>query len=99
MSESSVSFVRMDIHKDSIPFAVLTEASPSPVLQIRIPNTLKVVDEILDELHRHGTVFACYEAGPCGYGLARYIYSKGIQCQKFALSPKSPKFSGLGHPV
>jgi len=92
MSESSVFFVGMDVHKDSITFAVLTEASPSPVLQVRKPNTQKAVDEILDKLYGQGTVFACYEAGPCGYGLARYIESKGIQCQVFAPSkiPRKP---------
>jgi len=92
MSESSVFFVGMDVHKDSIHFAVLTEASPSPVLQVRKPSTHKAVDEILDKLHGQGTVFACYEAGPCGYGLARYIESKGIQCQVFAPSkiPRKP---------
>jgi transposase len=92
MTESSVFFVGMDVHKDSINFAVLTETSPSPVLQVRKPNTRKAVDEILDKLHGQGTVFACYEAGPCGYGLARYIESKGIQRQVFAPSkiPRKP---------
>ena len=85
MNEPSEFFVGMDVHKDSINFAVLTESSPSPVLQVRKPNTHKAVDEILDKLHGQGTVFACYEAGPCGYGLARYIDNKGIQCQVFAL--------------
>ena len=37
MSESSVFFGGMDVHKDSINFAVLTETSPSPVLQLRKP--------------------------------------------------------------
>ncbi|MBA7576949.1 hypothetical protein ES708_18795 [subsurface metagenome] len=35
MNESSEFFVGMDVHKDSISFAVLTETSPSPVLQVR----------------------------------------------------------------
>ena len=84
MNESSEFFVGMDVHKDSISFAVLTETSPSPVLQVRKTNTHRAVDETLDKLYGQGTVFACYEAGPCGYGLARYIESKGIQCQVFA---------------
>jgi transposase len=92
MSESSVFLVGMDVHKDSINFAVLTETSPSTVLQVRKPSTHKAVDEILDKFYGQGTVFACYEAGPCGYGLARYIESMGIQCQVFAPSkiPRKP---------
>ena len=81
MNESSEFFVGMDVHKDSISFAVLTETSPSPVLQVRKTNTHRVVDETLDKLYGQGTVFACYEAGPYGYGLARYIESKGIKFQ------------------
>jgi len=92
MNVSSEFFVGMDVHKDSINFAVLTETSPSPVLQIRKTNTHKAVDETFEKLYAQGTVFACYEAGPCGYGLARYIESKGIQCQVFAPSkiPRKP---------
>jgi len=84
MSESSEFFVGMDVHKDNINFAVLTELSPSPVLHVRKPNTHKAVDETLDKLCAQGTVFACYKEGPCGHGLARYIERKGIQCQVFA---------------
>ena len=52
----------------------------------------KAVDEFLDKFYGQGTVLAFYEAGPCGYGLARYIESKGIQCQVFAPSkiPRKP---------
>jgi len=80
MNEPGEFFVGMDVHKDSINFAVLTETSPLPVLQVRKANTHRAVDAILDKLYGQGTVFACYEARPCGYGLASCIESKGIQC-------------------
>ncbi|MBA7545045.1 hypothetical protein ES705_37407 [subsurface metagenome] len=51
MNESSECFVGMDVHKDSINFAVLTETSPSPVLQVRKTNTHRAVDETLDKLY------------------------------------------------
>lgn len=60
MNEPSEFFVGMDVHKDSINFAVPTESSPSPVLQVRKSNTHKAVEEILDKLHGQGTVFAYY---------------------------------------
>jgi transposase len=50
------------------------------------------VDEILDKLTGQGTIFACNEAGPCGYGLAHYIENNRIQYQVFAPSkiPRKP---------
>ena len=51
MNKSIEFFVGMDVHKDSINFAVLTETSPSPVLQVRKTNTHKAVDEILNTLY------------------------------------------------
>jgi len=54
MNESSEFFVGMDVHKDSISFAVLTETSPSPVLQVRKTNTHRAVDETLDKLYGQG---------------------------------------------
>jgi hypothetical protein len=42
MNESGVFFVGMNVQKDSTNFAVLTETSFSPVLQVRKPTTRKI---------------------------------------------------------
>ena len=43
-------------------------------------------------LDTHGNIMACYEAGPCGYGLYNLLTSMNIECQVIAPSriPKSP---------
>jgi len=55
MSESSAFFVGMDVHGNSVNFALLTETSFSPVLRVRKPGTHKAVNEILDKLYGQDT--------------------------------------------
>jgi transposase len=38
----------------------------------------------VDKVRRGGAVRCCYEAGPCGFTLYRYLSSRGIPCEVIA---------------
>jgi transposase len=59
-----------------------------------IAHDLPTLEKLLGKLQRQGsTLRVCYEAGPCGFGLARRLLELGIDCQVIAPS-LIPKRSG-----
>jgi transposase len=60
----------------------------------RSPNTFHSVNKLLRKLgHPDKELRVCYEAGPCGFVLARFLKKKGIACD--VISPSlTPKGAG-----
>lgn len=93
MSES-INWVGLDVHKDSVVVAILEGDEPQDNAEIlTVQHTSKAVRRLVKRLSAGDTeVRACYEAGPCGYGLHRFLTSLGIVCEVIApsLIPKKP---------
>jgi transposase len=47
---------------------------------------LPTIGRFLTRLQHHGAVQCCYEAGPCGFALQRYLTTQGIACEIIAPS-------------
>lgn len=73
-------YVGLDVHKDSIVMAV-AESGNAPA---EIAKRLEFSEpQLLASLRRLGPLASlrvCYEAGPTGYGLQRFLASKGVDC-------------------
>ena len=77
---SKLRFIGLDVHKDSIVIA-LAESGQAPA------EVLKRIDwsepRLLAELRKLGPVSdlrVCYEAGPTGYGLQRFLAAARVNC-------------------
>jgi transposase len=94
MAKSTPLFVGLDVHKDSIAVAHAAGGSAEPPVFVGAIGPRQAdLDQLLRRLQgkTHALTFA-YEAGPCGYGLYRYLTGKGLACQVVApsLIPKKP---------
>jgi len=86
MANDSTVFVGLDVHKDSIVAAYSVGFG-----EVQSLGQIGVLDRDLDRLCRRmqskaSTVVFVYEAGPCGYGIQRYLSRKGVVCQVCAPS-------------
>jgi transposase len=94
MLEITPVFVGLDVHKETISVAYAsggTAAAPEFVGEIGTRQC--DVDKLLRRMNsRSSRVIIAYEAGPCGYGLHRYLTGKGVDCRVVApsLIPKKP---------
>lgn len=88
---TTLRFIGLDVHAETIVIAVADEGSTPAVI-------LKVIgyDEgrLLSELRKLGTLGSlrvCYEAGPTGFGLERFLRSHRVHCVVVApsLTPQS----------
>lgn len=86
MSEP-ITFVGMDVHKNSIHVAMLLPGSSSPVTWSQGTDA-EAVRKLLIRLVKKasGSVRCCYEAGPTGYALQRTLSRQGIECMIVAPS-------------
>jgi transposase len=81
MRETITSYVGLDIHKDSIAIAVADAGRDPPRF---IGTTVPELASLLRALGRvspTGKTLVVYEAGPCGYGWARYLNAHGWACE------------------
>ena len=69
----SIIYLGMDVHKDSIPVAVLPMTAKSPTRLERRPNDLPKLKRFLDRVARDGELRVCYEASGAGYVLHRAL--------------------------
>jgi transposase len=92
MHQSSTLYVDMDVHKDSIAVASVTQEHGAEVIPLGTIGTRQVdIDHLTRKLQskaKHRVLV--YEAGPCGYWLYRDLSKRGYDCGVVApsLMPK-----------
>jgi len=91
-------YLGQDVHKDRIITAVAEEGRTGEVRDTgAISNDLQALEKFIARLRKaHGKeviIRACYEAGPCGFGIARRLKQLGVECDVVAPS-MTPKRSG-----
>jgi len=73
------------VHKNTISAAVLEPGSMVPVVD-KISADDESVRRLVARFEEPGRVWACYEAGPTGYELARVLRGAGMRCEVIAPS-------------
>jgi transposase len=90
MLESTV-IIAFDQHAASVVAAVLLAGHRTPSLYPLAPD-LPTIGRFVARVGRQHTVHCCYEAGPCGFELQRFLTGRHIACDVIApaLIPRRP---------
>jgi transposase len=80
-----VPVLAMDVHKSTISAGVLSPEATSPVVD-KISSDDESVRRLVGRFDDPTRVWACYEAGPTGYELARLLRGLGVRCEVIAPS-------------
>jgi transposase len=84
MKETITSFVGLDVHKDSIAIAVAEAGRQAPRFIGTVVPRMASLHKVLRDIGRPARTLVVYEAGPCGYGLARGLSAEGYACEVVA---------------
>jgi len=85
-------FVGLDVHKETIAVAVADRGVAAPRSLGVIRNDLDELRKMLRKLGSPASLQVCYEAGPCGYVVYRFLQRLKIACSIIApsLIPRRP---------
>jgi transposase len=89
-------YIGLDVHKDSITLAIAESGRDGEIrLYGTITNDLHALEKVLAKIrkaHLKTRLEICYEAGPCGFGIARRLQQLKVPCLVAApsLIPKKP---------
>lgn len=86
MQDTITSFVGLDIHKDSIAVAVAEAGRSAPRFIGTVTPTARALCSALKRCGQPQHSLIVYEAGPCGYGWARYLNAHDWRCEVIAPS-------------
>jgi len=89
MDQSSKTlYIGLDVHKESIAVAYAPEDRSAEVVSLGPIGTRQCdIDKLIRRLEsKAAPLVFVYEAGPCGYGLYRYLTGKGFACHVVAPS-------------
>ena len=89
---SSILYLGMDVHKESVTIAVLPADAPSPTRVERLSSDFAKLKRFLSRLGEGAEIRACYEASGAGYVLQRAMQEWGYSCEVIApsLIPTKP---------
>ena len=92
--EQLITYVGLDVHKDTVAVALADSGKRGEVREHgKIANTPAALKTLAGKLGRRGGELRfCYEAGPCGYGIHRELLEAGHSCVVVApsLIPRKP---------
>jgi hypothetical protein len=83
-AEKPLLFIGLDVHKESIAVAIAEEGRQGAVRAFgSISGDLHAVEKLLAKIRKvpgidHGQLRVIYEAGPCGYVIARRLRQLGV---------------------
>ena len=91
-SPTILKYVGLDVHKDTIAVAVAEDGKPDAIVLGTCPNDEKRLRAVLSKIGRPEQLRVCYEAGPCGYVIYRFLERLKIHCDVVApsLIPRKP---------
>lgn len=90
----AIKYVGLDVSKAKIAVAIADEGRDAPRFWGSIPHTKEAIRKLMQKLSgkEEVTLEVCYEAGPTGYALYRWLLEMNISCAIVApsLIPKRP---------
>jgi len=75
---STLHYVGMDVHKETIDVSMYKENDSRPYCEKRIPNRDTSIKKLFKGIMKTGSVVACYEAGCMGFTLQRTLEGMGV---------------------
>jgi transposase len=90
--QDTTKYVGLDVSKEKISVAIAVEGREAPRYWGTIPHKPEAIRKLIKQLGDPKTLEFCYEAGPTGYELYRWLISMGAKCSVIApsLIPKRP---------
>ena len=81
IKSTTIYFVGLDVHKESVTAAVFRGRDTEPMHVDRINNDDRSLRRYFERLAKTGEVRACYEASGAGYVLQRALVEWGYSCE------------------
>ena len=79
----STTIVAFDRHAATTVVGVLMPGQRTAAIH-SLPSDVTTVGRFVERLRREGPVRCCYEAGPCGFELQRFLTARQIPCDVIA---------------